>query len=103
MKEFEDLLNKYDTLGYRVNQINEKAAVIYNNGVDEDYSQFDNTVATLAVRYGFNFLMPENAKELYEATVKNKEESKDHEIYMGVCEENAISVLRENCDKSFSR
>jgi hypothetical protein len=85
IEEFETMLDRFTNLGYEVNQVSECGAIIYNNGVEDNYSSFDNTVATISSEQNdFGFRPPSNMKELYEKTVVNGDPTAEYEIYFGV-------------------
>lgn len=94
--DFEQLISKFEDLGYQVEHVNEDSVVVYNDGAERDYSLFDNTVATLAVNNDFGFVCQANMKEMHKETVVNKKPSENYEIYMGVFKGGDISVLEES-------
>ena len=93
---FKSLLLEFEQIGYKVERINKDSAVIYNRGVDVNYSQFDNTVATMAVNSEFGFVCQSDMKEMHEATVIQGEPSENYDIYMGVFRGDDETVLKES-------
>lgn len=84
---YTELIAEYKYIGYSVDQIGEKCAIIHNDGVESGYTLFDNTVATLAVDHGCSFICQSNMEEMYNETVHKNKPAADYTIYMGVFEE----------------
>lgn len=81
---FDAMVKKFESMGFRVNRVNEDGAIIFNDGEEPDYSMFDNLIATIAVENGFGFRTPENMQMLYEKTVREDAPASEYEIYLGV-------------------
>lgn len=97
---FESLLSKFESLGYRVERVTEDSAVIHNHAENEDdwddYTEFDNTVATLAVNHGFGFYCQENMKEMHMKTVRERKPPENYDIYMGVYRGDDGTILNKS-------
>lgn len=97
---FDAMLEKFKSMGYRVERVVDGGAIVFNEGQEPDYSMFDNLIATVAVENGFNFRTPDNMKELHEKTVRGGEHASNYEIYLGVFTGDDPTIL-DGCGYEF--
>lgn len=67
--------------------MNDDAAIVFNNGVDIDFTMFDVFVTTVAVEDNdFRYRNPDNMQEMYEKTVEEQKDPNDldMELYIGL-------------------